>query len=74
MVEGKEEQMRSIKKKYRGAKCHWCDEVATKRGYGFSGKKACPAHGNLLRLDEEQNTDDGHMSEGERQAMRMFRI
>ena len=64
--------MRSIKKKYRGAKCGWCDEVATKRGYGINAKRACPDHTNLLRLDEESHKDDGHQSEGERQAMRMF--
>jgi hypothetical protein len=64
--------MKNIKLKSRGAKCHWCDEVATKRGYGINGKKACPAHGNALRLDEEKNSDDGYVSAGESQALHVF--
>lgn len=35
--------VRKLKAKQRGAKCDWCDEKATLRGYGF-GKHSCEQH------------------------------
>ena len=66
--------MKHIKLGQRGARCSWCNQIAPKRGYGMSAKRSCPDHTNLLRLDEEEQNDDGHQSEGERQAMSMFGI
>lgn len=64
--------MKKLKVKQLGSWCQFCEPKTTRAthvGRGFNGF-ACEAHKPELREIEEK--DDGHMSEGDRQAWGHF--